>query len=592
MPNMKLFGEKIEGLLDDLRLSLNDYFDELNQNRRELPSDSRPAMEVRSNFRTLMAAIALADDPAYRDLEQLPEGMDVDREITRRRLKLEEDEAYRQASNAWPQDIVCIPREQWKDAEMPEMLPVDKVMENIDAKLKERQPVQAHQKESKADLMDGVNLFEEMMANHREGEPFDQEAMLQTFRDLRRKNNVENEQPGDKPKPKSMKDVINMKDLMNREKGPQRTQEEKDAELAQFRQGNAKQREEDGDFYDDAYYDAYEELTPKFPPDMPMEEKEKRILARVAALRAAMKNAPKKAEQEQPEGRFTDEQSANLDKSFVARPPVRKTAAKWIEGYKTELGNRIKNQQRGDNYPAADIARIFAARELSNSVRGKASSLGVEMSERQIADRAAAIMANKSFKDFAAELKKPENLTKVESIFTKKHSHGGELDDLFRDYLTNRPAGKLENDPELKRWMPTVKQRIEALQRQAQKSLKAGKEVYREAVEIITLRTMVGAKRGGEGLNVPVPVRGGKNGAGLSEKVMKGADLPKNREAFDKANGAKYICSGHGGKMIENIAKTAAAPDQPKLQADTTVKDKTVGPPEHKQEQEQPRIPQ
>ncbi|MBQ9719680.1 MAG: hypothetical protein IJV64_03195, partial [Oscillospiraceae bacterium] len=250
---------------------------------------------------------------------------------------------------------------------------------------------------------------------------------------------------------------------------------------------------------------------------------------------------------------------------------------------KIKIGNN-----KGNNYPEAFIARIMAARELSKSVRGKASTLGVEMDEHKIADRAAKIMANESFKDFAAELKKPENLRKVEAIFTKKHSHGGELDDMFREHLRTLPAGKLDNDPDLKRWMPTVKQRIEALQGQAQKSLKAGKEVYREAVEIITLRVMVGAKRGGEGLNVPVPVRDGKNGVSLSEKVITDADLQKNREAFDKADGAKYICSGHGGKMIENIAKMNAGPDKSKTTAGTTVNRKTVDTPEHTQED--PRI--
>ena len=292
-------------------------------------------------------------------------------------------------------------------------------------------------------------------------------------------------------------------------------------------------------------------------------------------------------EHEQPE--LTNKQSADLNKPLVSRLPVQQTAAKWIEGYKTMIGMQIKiGNNRGKNYPEAFIARIMAARELSKSVRGKASTLGVKMDERQIADRAAKIMANESFKDFAAELKKPENLRKVEAIFTKKHSHGGELDDMFREHLRTLPAGKLDNDPDLKRWMPTVKQRIEALQGQAQKSLKAGKEVYREAVEIITLRVMVGAKRGGEGLNVPVPVRDGKNDVSLSEKVITDADLPKNRKAFDKADGAKYICSGHGGKMIENIAKMNAGPDNSKTTAGTTVNRKTVDTPEHTQED--PRI--
>ena len=77
---------------------------------------------------------------------------------------------------------------------------------------------------------------------------------------------------------------------------------------------------------------------------------------------------------------------------------------------------------------------------------------------------------------------------KYQVNFTRTHSHGGELDDMFRKHLRTLPAGELRNDAILKRWMPTVKERIESLQEQAKKSLNAGREVYREATEIMQLR--------------------------------------------------------------------------------------------------------
>lgn len=234
------------------------------------------------------------------------------------------------------------------------------------------------------------------------------------------------------------------------------------------------------------------------------------------------------------------------------------------------------------DYPALYVARIMAARELSNSTRGKASTLDRQLKAEEIDKRAAELLANKNFRSFADLTNRDKACAdKVKEIFSKKHSHGGELDDMFRSYLRTLPAGELRNDAELKRWMPTVKERVESLQEQAQKSLKAGREVYREATEIMLLRTMVGAKRGGEGLDRRIPVRdGNKDIPSVSDNVVKNADAREVREAFDKANGAKYICSGHGGKMIENIAKASGKPVDLETEADVPVKTKTAGEPE------------
>jgi len=245
-----------------------------------------------------------------------------------------------------------------------------------------------------------------------------------------------------------------------------------------------------------------------------------------------------------------------MDRADEITSPT-KTAASWIEEHKAELANRIRSNQMGDNYPAADIARIFAARELSNSVRGKKSTLGESISDYKINKRAAEIMENKSFKDFAAKLSKGENLSKVEAIFKKTHSHGGELDDMFRDYLTKRPAGELENDPKLKRWMPTVKKRVEFLQSEAAKVIKEKKVPYAEAAEIVTLRQMAEVQRGGRGLEANIPVVGDRGGnvKDLSKASKAFAESQNFKEAFNKQEVKKYILSGHGGAMVENYNK-------------------------------------
>ena len=247
-----------------------------------------------------------------------------------------------------------------------------------------------------------------------------------------------------------------------------------------------------------------------------------------------------------------------MDRADEITSPT-KTAASWIEEHKAELANRIRGNQRGDNYPAADIARIFAARELSNSVRGKKSTLGESISDYKINKRAAEIMENKSFKDFAAKLSKGENLSKVEAIFKKTHSHGGELDDMFRDYLTKRPAGELENDPKLKRWMPTVKQRVEFLQSEAAKVQKENKTPYKEAAEILLLRQAAEVKRGGKGLEANVPVIGEKGVTSLQASVKNYTNDAKFKEAFDQPDVKKYILSGHGGEMAERYNKQPEA---------------------------------
>ena len=240
---------------------------------------------------------------------------------------------------------------------------------------------------------------------------------------------------------------------------------------------------------------------------------------------------------------------------IIEKEMQRQTAAKWIEGYKKEFREHPGQVRAQPGYPASYIARIMAARELSNSTRGKASTLNKELGQQQIEKRAREMMANKNFKEFAETLSKAGYLDKVEAIFTKTHSHGGELDDLFRDHLTMRPAGKMPNDdPTIARWMPTVKQRVEYLQKKAAEALKNNKDVYKEASEITLLRRAAGVQRGGKGLNNRVPILGDNCELDLSKAVESNAESASFKKAFEKANGKKLILSGHGGEMMKKMA--------------------------------------
>ena len=202
------------------------------------------------------------------------------------------------------------------------------------------------------------------------------------------------------------------------------------------------------------------------------------------------------------------------------------------------------------------IARIMAARELVGSVRGKASSLNKEINELDLEKRAKQLLKTNNFETFVRRLSKLENRRAVEAIFTKKHSHGGELDDEFRKSLKDCPAGQLENDLKLKRWLPTVKQRVEQLQKQAAKAMKTeGKEseYTAAAAEIMLLRKAAGVQRGGKGLNAPIPTMGNAHVSSLSSAVNAYANHDDFRSAFKKPDIKQSILAGHGGAMVEKL---------------------------------------
>ena len=688
MPNLKLFGAKIDELYEQFEQDFSDYYREQQSNGRD---QRELSIKAGASFRMLIAANALANDPAYENLEQLPEGMDIQKEIAKRQSELEADHAFREAAYGILDDMVCSPKEEWEYEDEPEVLPVDTIMENFSAKMNMKQTAldQVKQEykigasatgpnlplfrrrleiESKSldgqieKLAGGAPLSEEDMdalgssftswMGYVEAANDPQYANLkvppkgQRLDDLRQ--STETFQFRNNPaykemfKPGREKDVLDMicgprsqwkdgkparlsydemkKNLGERVKAIEEERKRAEAEKARRAEKEAArkaEKEKARRVEEEAARKAEKEKAPAGQENTKseMDRVHKQLFdkieklgdpiydasgnvslasgIRMLLLQYNSSNEPEKVFKEGVRGtrKFLAEKLPNSDKTIAAfareknllgddfeklmnraeeiagidrqadleeelglEPQKSKTAAKWIDGFKKAFREHPGQVREQAGYPASYIARIMAARELSNSTRGKASTLNKELGQQQIEKRAREMMANKNFKEFAETLSKAGYLDKVEAIFTKTHSHGGELDDLFRDHLTMRPAGKMPNDdPTIARWMPTVKQRVEYLQKKAAEALKNNKDVYKEASEITLLRRAAGVQRGGKGLNNRVPIVGDNCELDLSKAVESNAESASFKKAFEKANGKKLILSGHGGEMMKKM---------------------------------------
>ena len=262
--------------------------------------------------------------------------------------------------------------------------------------------------------------------------------------------------------------------------------------------------------------------------------------------------------QEEPKQQEESEREEVKPKRVPEAEP-QKTAYQFLEDEKANLRqhfNEIKNQK---NYLKEHIARILAARDAVGSERGKASSLKKPLDMGTFTQKLNAIQNNPSFLTFVKNIEaKPELHQRVDAIFLKKHSHGGELDDLFRDFMKKRTAGRLQNnDRALERWMPTVKDRVEALQKAAAKKMKENQDVSQEAFEISKLRAMAGVQRGGKGLEKKVPFAARDSEKDFANMLEKDSKLNKEYEDFKKqfeeSGAKKHLLSGHGGKMMETV---------------------------------------
>ena len=225
------------------------------------------------------------------------------------------------------------------------------------------------------------------------------------------------------------------------------------------------------------------------------------------------------------------------------------TADKWIENYQKYYSDeKVKNADNRATY----FASVMAARMLSDSVRGDQSTLKENIRNFEIEKHAAEIANTEEFKSFMKYLNEnPKKMAEAEKAISRDKGHGGAFEDMFKEYLTNLPAGELGTSRILDRYMPRTIDRIDALKKQAEKLMKEGKTAEKQAAEILLLRDYAHAMRNTkETLYKKIPT-----GRDLKEEVKNLADEQYIKEMVAKDPETKTrLLKGHGGLLREHLA--------------------------------------
>ncbi|MBR0135896.1 MAG: hypothetical protein IJM18_06820, partial [Clostridia bacterium] len=263
----------------------------------------------------------------------------------------------------------------------------------------------------------------------------------------------------------------------------------------------------------------------------------------------------------------------------------RKTAEEFINDIRRGFQNDSFEKEARD-YPAKQFADIFAARILADSVRNKRDSLRVELRRGDIDELSEMLTKNEQFNSFIVDTywgEEDENEARLRSTERKLYAsrtHGGFIEDEFKKYLLKRPAGELENSPELARFMPTAKEMIEELKRQVKNDPEDRVLQEKAAAEIIAIRNACRVERGtGYGLENRIPTA--PAGKTLKDEVralsrddqlghiLRGDDTRKD-----------LLAHGHGGQMTVNVRKRYEAEDMQDLREPATeavLKKNTIG---------------
>ena len=229
---------------------------------------------------------------------------------------------------------------------------------------------------------------------------------------------------------------------------------------------------------------------------------------------------------------------------------VSKTADEWIKGWREGLKTNPNSFAVGSKDAKMTIARIMATRMLVNSVRGEGGAFSDRVTNLDIDNKAKELLANPTYAEFVnGVVKNRKSLAEAAKSISK--GHGGGLDDAFKKYLLNSPAGKLPNEPALSRYMPTVLERIEFLQNMAKNKLNpvVGRGVMPKAEisEVYALRGMLRVKGGNkEDLKVKIP----------TDKDLKKATEENMRDGFFNKeflhDDLNLFFKGHGGKFAQS----------------------------------------
>ena len=257
-----------------------------------------------------------------------------------------------------------------------------------------------------------------------------------------------------------------------------------------------------------------------------------------------------------------DQEQANpLDFEIRQDPePGSHSASWWIKHCYQSDGKLYGNGPKNYSALEADtLLKIMAVRSLANSVRNdKSQLLSTQLTAQQIAEKARQIKQDTLSEGLAAFLAKARTDRKLgkEVISAVTTGHGGGLEDLFSRHLAQTAVpGDPVCSPEMTRWRPTAKQRIEALQ----EMLRSGnlKEHQRRMAlaEIIAARELTEARRGGafsgadERLNRKLSPDALVNRARQVNECLGLLSPEKQELLLEKA------VNGHGGAMLEDYKK-------------------------------------
>ncbi len=234
-----------------------------------------------------------------------------------------------------------------------------------------------------------------------------------------------------------------------------------------------------------------------------------------------------------------------------------KKANVWIEEIKAENAFAKLNPETNRMELDPDqIAKVLVIRDLANAERGDAKNLnGCTLKETQIRTAARELKKDQTFQNFIKKLN-DDPVKYRAALSAASTGHCGGLDDMFKAYVKQLPAGQMSNATPLKRYLPTVLERIEILQKQAKKKPALGAAA---AAETIALRNIVRAQRDAKSrLNKIIPT---------SKSDLLGREIAalKNDKELTTYLGTarvqELLQKGHGGRMLENVRLHVYAED-------------------------------
>ena len=254
--------------------------------------------------------------------------------------------------------------------------------------------------------------------------------------------------------------------------------------------------------------------------------------------------------------------------------PVRKSAAEWIEYIKDNSDAKAYDPMHGEESSFVTnrhmMAQILAVRDLAGAVPGDTNKLkNTQISQQELDKKTSEIENDGTF--FLARviesIKKDREFHNFADM-SKKTQYFDELDTSIKAYLLKEKPGRLYNAPIYRRYMPTVKERIEQLQKQAKRA-KNEDRLTEIAAEIVMLRNLGQAHRGKKAsLNQPIPTDG-------ASSLVWGVTALKNDPTFKQLVREKkdLIRKGHGGQLVDEMreyADTLKNQNPPKKLKDTS----------------------